>query len=302
MIHSKYMEKTPTKYKINPAREHTRAIMMSIDKLSKSLETSRHNPLDDVSKFLVDLNVGLQKLLEISDRQITDGEPGVSVVGAELDGKNLVLTLSNKEKIEVGRVVGEDGFDGDDADENKIIQKILAQIPKPKPIDEEVLVKKLLSKIPKEERVTAQDIIKFIKDKKALSYDDLKGVPDIVQMIRKYTAHLEERIGRPVAGNNVISKMLDVDGSVNPTNGQVLVYSATKGKYVPGNQSGGGGGSSTETPSGAVDGSNTSFTVSNEPAWIIVDGITYFAGAGYTYGAGTLTIDTPPVSFIRSIY
>ena len=99
------------------------------------------------SKFLVDLNVGLQKLLEISNRQITDGEPGVSVVGAELDGKNLVLTLSNKEKIEVGRVVGDDGFDGDDVDENKIIQKILAQIPKPKPIDEEVLVKKLLAKI-----------------------------------------------------------------------------------------------------------------------------------------------------------
>lgn len=64
----------------------------------------------------------------------------------------------------------------------------------------------------------------------------------------------------------------------------------------------GGGGSSVETPVGAVDSSNVSFTVSNEPLWVVGDGITYFEGAGYSYSAGTITMDTKLVSFIRSIY
>lgn len=64
----------------------------------------------------------------------------------------------------------------------------------------------------------------------------------------------------------------------------------------------GSGGSSVETPVGAVDGSNASFTVANEPLWVIGDGITYFDGAGYSYSAGTITMETKLVSFIRSIY
>jgi len=65
-----------------------------------------------------------------------------------------------------------------------------------------------------------------------------------------------------------------------------------------------GTGISIETPTGTVDDSNVSFTVSNEPKYIVVNGAQYFFGAGYTYLAGTITLDNPVGSggFIRSVY
>ena len=122
----------------------------------------------------------------------------------------------------------------------------------------------------------------------------------LIKEVKNKEISWSEIVGRPniVTG---LAHLVDVSVEAEPSNNQVLKYSSALKMWIPGTVSGGGG-SSTETPVGVVDGSNTSFTVSNEPAWIIVDGITYFDGAGYTYGAGTLTIDTPPVSFIRSIY
>lgn len=63
-----------------------------------------------------------------------------------------------------------------------------------------------------------------------------------------------------------------------------------------------GGGGSSETPSGTVDGSNTTFTALNTPLFVVSDGITYFEGAGYTLSGLTITMTTPPVSYIRVVY
>ncbi len=61
-----------------------------------------------------------------------------------------------------------------------------------------------------------------------------------------------------------------------------------------------------ETPSGSVNGSNLSFTVSNAPLYIIIDNQTYVQGFGYSYSGGTITVDPTkapyPTSFIRSVY
>lgn len=62
-----------------------------------------------------------------------------------------------------------------------------------------------------------------------------------------------------------------------------------------------GGGLTVETPTGSVNASNTEFTVTAEPQWIVADGTTYYAGAGYTYNALTVTMDVPPSSYIRAI-
>ncbi len=64
----------------------------------------------------------------------------------------------------------------------------------------------------------------------------------------------------------------------------------------------GGTGFTKETPVGSVDSSNTSFTVTHEPNYVVADGITYFDGAGYTYSALTVTMDSPPSQYIRSYY
>lgn len=58
---------------------------------------------------------------------------------------------------------------------------------------------------------------------------------------------------------------------------------------------------SVTTPSGTVNASNVTFTVTAEPLWVVSDGITYFAGVGYTYAALTLTMDVAPSIFIRAI-
>lgn len=127
-------------------------------------------------------------------------------------------------------------------------------------------------------------LIEEVNNKK-ISWSEITGRPNIVTGL----AHL---VDVDTTGATSSSKVLK---PVFDTNGNLTGFAF-------GSQSGGGGGSSVETPAGSVNGSNVSFTVAEEPAWIIVDGVTYFAGAGYTYSAGTLTIDTPPVSFIRSIY
>lgn len=62
----------------------------------------------------------------------------------------------------------------------------------------------------------------------------------------------------------------------------------------------GGGGWKVTTPAGTLDGSNTTFTVERSPIYIVADGIAYFEGAGYTYSGGTITMTSPPVSYIRS--
>jgi len=69
--------------------------------------------------------------------------------------------------------------------------------------------------------------------------------------------------------------------------------------------SGGGSiGVNVETPVGTVDGSNVTFTVSNAPKFVVTDGSVRFSGLGYTYLAGTITMEAllAPVSFIRSVY
>ncbi len=65
-----------------------------------------------------------------------------------------------------------------------------------------------------------------------------------------------------------------------------------------------GSGITIETPTGTVDDSNTTFTVTSEPKYVVINGAQYFAGAGYTYLAGTITLDNPVGTggFIRSVY
>lgn len=110
---------------------------------------------------------------------------------------------------------------------------------------------------------------------------------------------------RGVGGSKSLKGLiLDVLIESEPTNGQVLKWSSALKRWVPGtdnNSGGGGGGVTVETPTESVDSSNVSFTVTAEPKWVVVDGITYFDGAGYTYSALTVTMDTPPTMFIRAI-
>lgn len=66
----------------------------------------------------------------------------------------------------------------------------------------------------------------------------------------------------------------------------------------------GAGGLSVETPTGTVDGANVTFTVSDDPLFVVVDGLIRVEGQGYTFTGGTITVDAlaPPVQYIRSFF
>lgn len=74
----------------------------------------------------------------------------------------------------------------------------------------------------------------------------------------------------------------------------------------PGGSGGGGTGKTLtlETPVGTVNGVNTTFTVSNTPVFVEIDGMLRVPGYGYTYAAPTITTDalTPPAQNITSFY
>ncbi len=53
------------------------------------------------------------------------------------------------------------------------------------------------------------------------------------------------------------------------------------------------------TATGTINGSNQVFTVTAEPTAVIADGTTLFEGLGYTYAALSITLDNPPISFVR---
>lgn len=59
-----------------------------------------------------------------------------------------------------------------------------------------------------------------------------------------------------------------------------------------------------ETPVGTIDGSNATFTVSNIPTAIMLNGLTYFETDGYTLSGLTITmLVVPPTgSTLRSLY
>jgi len=63
----------------------------------------------------------------------------------------------------------------------------------------------------------------------------------------------------------------------------------------------GGGGGTVSTPTGTVNGSNTSFTASDTPLFVVSDGIVYFDGAGFTLSGLAITMTSPPVLYIRVI-
>lgn len=90
---------------------------------------------------------------------------------------------------------------------------------------------------------------------------------------------------------------VNISGLVN---NQFLKYVNGKWTNVTGSTS--TGGISFETPSGAVNGINTAFSVLNTPKYIVSDGVTYFQNSGYTLSGLSVTMDIAPVGFIQSAY
>jgi hypothetical protein len=165
---------------------------------------------------------------------------------------------------------GEDGLDGLDADEDVIVGKVLAKIPKPV--------------IPEVDLSEVYEEIDELKKKQA----NVRTAPFIgpsrgiflhVNGVKKGLVNAIDIVGSGVA-TSVVNGLLTITIT------------------------GGSGGSTVGTPTGTVNGSNLIFTVANAPLYVIVDGVSKFETLHYTYGAGTITLlaDNAPVQFIKYVY
>lgn len=182
-----------------------------------------------------------------------------------------------------------DGQDGKQADEEAVVQRVLSLIPTPEKTEEET-------------PESVRDMLETLEDDNRLDKSAVKGIEDIEKKI----VGLAEIASTPRGGGGVnVHVNGQFIGHVQQIEftGSGITTSLVSGKTVL-VVTGGSGVTAVETPTGTVNGVNDEFTVTNEPLYIIVDGVSKFATLHYTFAAGTITITdgSPPVQYIRSVY
>lgn len=268
-----------------------------------------------MAKFLWDLIEKSQGNLELSDNKIAemqstidrfiktfkdrkDGKPGV-------DGK----TPSEKYLLKLIKPLIKPGKDGETPSDERLLKLIDSVMPDPIPGpkgDQGKEGKKGKNgRMPKHEWNGTH--IRFeLPDGTFGEWHNLQGPPGesnpSVGFVGK-TGALER-----VRGTDVDTNSVDLQGISQIFFGNNITISkiGDGGIRVDATGGGSGPGISFETPDGIVDDSNVTFTVENEPSYIVVNGAQYFLGTGaYAgYSAGVITLAYPVGSggFIRSAY
>jgi hypothetical protein len=141
-------------------------------------------------------------------------------------------------------------------------------------------------------------------------------VPVVDKVIEKHYSTVESKQESPIiieaskeTGETIAQKLNETKESVavSVIRGLQEELESIKRTIRRSKQISGGGSSTTsgsvtvETPVGLVNASNTVYTVTAEPKFVVADNATYFNGAGYTYNALQITMDIPPSSSIRAI-
>jgi hypothetical protein len=175
---------------------------------------------------------------------------------------------------------GIDGVDGVNPSPEDIVPLVLAKIKIPQPKNGETPIKGIHYFDGKS--VTVDEVLETLKKKK-IKPEHIDGLQQTLHALQTQT-----RQGY-LHGGGVPSLSAGSNVVLTPKSDGGFTVSAIVGAGI-------------ETPSGVINGSNTTFTVLNIPKYIISDGATYFESAGYTRVGLTLTLSVPPVDFIRSFY
>jgi len=138
--------------------------------------------------------------------------------------------------------------------------------------------------------------------KKKISWKQIKDAPNMPSFdTMNQTGYASGGANqlRLLSSGSVIS---DHVTELNFSTGLTPTYSGNGRITITSSGGGGSSGYSIETPTGSVNGSNTTYTVTQTPVYIVADGAVYFDGAGYTIAGLTVTMTVAPSSFIRSFY
>ncbi len=185
------------------------------------------------------------------------------------------------------------GEPGVSPDVEQIVNTVLSKIPTPKDgvsPDPELIASRVVTRIKVrdgkdaiiDENALAEKVVEHIKVNKKLTKEHIGGLDEEISSYRNQMAM--KQAGQHGGGDTVTAGS---NVTITTDSNGKKVISASTGAAAP------------LTPTGTVNGSNTVFTVLSEPSSVIADGITYFAGAGYTYLALTITMDTAPSQYIR---
>lgn len=236
-----------------------------LEKTNESLIGERQTTETEISKERERMGRQVTRL----DTRIDDAELKTVTVRQELERRIREIALTPGEKGEKGDKGergerGEKGNDGKNASVDDVVERILS-------LDEPWLDASLVKNLP--------------------------------------TSRIIER-GGAIPGASMV-RVLNNGQPTGDTISEINFINATSISYETGNTGrratvtlptgGSGSGVTVETPTGTVNSSNDTFSVSDEPQWVVSDGITYFAGAGYSYSAPNITMDIPPSSYIRAI-
>lgn len=148
------------------------------------------------------------------------------------------------------------------------------------------LIQNLDKKIKNLPPPTTLDTAERIVDK----INSLAPVPDL-QIDAKHIKNLPKFNGTSSGSVSVIKQLIAGTGvTIDNSNISYPVISST----------GGGAGYTVETPSGLVNNSNVTFTVTKAPDFIVIDGAVYFENAGFTLSGLTMTVVVQPAGYIRA--
>lgn len=139
---------------------------------------------------------------------------------------------------------------------------------------------------PKAEEVVAMVFAEM--EKMGISLKSLKSIETRMAEVRN---HVATNTGMRGGGDTIVAGT-----------GVTITNTVNGNKRI--SASGSGASLTRETPVGAVDGSNTIFTVAHTPVFVLIDRLNSVDGYGYTYAAPTITVDplAPPVQAIFSFY
>lgn len=140
--------------------------------------------------------------------------------------------------------------------------------------------------------VSPDEVIALLKEKKLLKPEHIQGLMEEITSYRTQLAgkHYGEDTWARGGGDTVAAG----SGITITSSGGVKTIAA----------SGSGFTLTEETPTGTVNASNVTFTVLHTPVFVEIDGTLRTSGNGYSYAAGTITVNSliPPVQNIRSFY
>lgn len=202
---------------------------------------------------------------------------------------------------------GEQGEQGLDADEQRIIEEIFAKIRQPENgkdaiVDYDKIIAETVAFFPDEKTLIKKILAKIPKPKDGLNaeFDSELFIGQILERLEAKKPEIKDIVGLQDALNNLRQVKSYIHGGGDTVSaGSNITIAVVNGIKVI-NASAGGGTSILETPTGTINGSNTSFTITQTPLanslMLFFNGQLLKENTDFTLSGTTITFTVAPTN------